>query len=85
LALVLGFVVVVLFNPLHVLPLGFVNAALAVDTLLLAIAMSALDPSTRMTAVREAGVRPWLLAALLAVWLVGGGALVNDIVQSAFG
>lgn len=72
-----GFIGVVLFNSLHLLPRAAVDAALFLDTLVLAMAMAALGLSTRTAAVREAGAKPLLLAALVAVWLIAGGALVS--------
>ncbi|WP_234196538.1 YeiH family protein [Pseudacidovorax sp. NFM-22] len=75
-----GFVAVVLFNSLHWLPEGAVQAANALDNLLLAMAMGALGFTTRLGAIRQAGPRPLLLAALLALWLVVGGAVVSRLV-----
>jgi uncharacterized integral membrane protein (TIGR00698 family) len=78
----LGFIAVVLFNSLHLLPAGLVQNLLDLDTFLLAAAMAALGAGTRLPALRQAGIRPLLLAALLFVWLVGGGMLVNDAVHA---
>jgi uncharacterized integral membrane protein (TIGR00698 family) len=55
--------------------------ALNVDTVLLAMAMAALGLSTHLTAIRQAGAKPLLLALALFVWLVAGGALINHLVQ----
>ncbi|MBP6893948.1 MAG: YeiH family protein [Pseudacidovorax sp.] len=75
-----GFVAVVLFNSLHWLPAGAVQAANALDNLLLAMAMGALGFTTRLGAIRQAGPRPLLLAAVLALWLVVGGAVISRLV-----
>ncbi|HET7063768.1 MAG TPA: YeiH family protein [Rudaea sp.] len=76
----LGFVGVVIFNTLSILPQNVVDAAISLDTFLLAMAMSALGLTTHFSAIRNAGARPLILAALLLVWLVVGGALVNHFV-----
>ena len=48
-----------------------------VCTALLAMAMAALGLTTYASALRQAGPRPMLLAALLFGWLLGGGMLIN--------
>ncbi|MDR3418106.1 MAG: YeiH family protein [Nevskia sp.] len=75
-----GFVGVVAFNSLALLPAPVIAAATAVDTFLLAMAMAALGLTTHFSAIRKAGIRPLLLGAILFGWLVGGGALINDLV-----
>ena len=80
-----GFVAVVLFNSLRLLPPGVVAVATDIDTVLLAMAMAALGLSTHLAAIRKAGVRPLLLALILFVWLVIGGALINRWVPALLG
>lgn len=46
------------------------------DTFLLTMAMSALGAETSIAKFRQAGPKPFLLAALLFVWLIGGGYLL---------
>lgn len=75
-----GFVAMAAFNSLGLLPPSWHQALLALDQLLLAMAMAALGLSTHASALRRAGTRPLLLAALLFGWLVLGGALVNGVV-----
>ena len=48
----LGFVAVTAFNSLKLLPRSFIEAAVRVDTLLLAMAMAALGLGTRWSAIR---------------------------------
>jgi len=73
----IGFVAVVLFNSLALLP-NAVRAALTdIDTVMLAMAMAALGLSTPVSALRQAGIKPMLLALILFIWLVVGGALIN--------
>ncbi len=71
------FVAATALNSAGILPATLVQALLAADTLLLAAAMAALGLSTHLSAVRQAGWRPLLLAALLFIWLIGGGAMLN--------
>ena len=53
-----------------------------IDTLFLAMAMAALGLTTHISAIRKAGVKPLVLAAILFAWLIGGGALINHVVTS---
>jgi len=78
----LGFVAVAGLNSLALLPPTAVAAALDADTLLLATAMAALGLTTRFSALRQAGIRPLGLAALLFAWLVLGGAGINAAVNA---
>ncbi|KRG86908.1 membrane protein [Stenotrophomonas daejeonensis] len=72
-----GFIGMVAFNSLRLLPAPLVEALVGLDTALLAMAMAALGLTTRASALRRAGPRPMLLAALLFAWLLGGGMLIN--------
>lgn len=80
-----GFIAVVAFNSLRLLPPGVVAVATDIDTVLLAMAMAALGLSTQLAAIRKAGVRPLLLALILFAWLVIGGALINHWVPALLG
>ncbi|RCW63232.1 YeiH family protein [Pseudorhodoferax soli] len=77
-----GFVAVVLFNSLRLLPAAANDVINVVDTALLAMAMAALGVSTRVGAIRQAGAKPLVLALILFAWLVIGGAFVNHWVMS---
>lgn len=79
-----GFLAIVLFNSLGWLSAPELAAIGQIDLALLAMAMAALGLTTRLAAVRAAGIRPLLLAALLFVWLVFGGATINRLVSAAF-
>ena len=78
----LAFVAMILFNSLALLPRAWVAVAVDLDTFLLAMAMGALGLTTHLSAIRRAGAQPLLLGALLFVWLVAGGALVNHLMAS---
>jgi len=73
----LWFLVVVGLNSTPLIPQAVVPAVLLLDEWLLATAMFALGLTTHVHAIRRAGVRPLALAALLALWLIFGGLLVN--------
>lgn len=75
-----AFVAVVAVNSFVPLPRAAVATAIDVDTFLLAMAMGALGLTTHLSAIRKAGIKPLLLGAVLFVWLVGGGALINSLV-----
>jgi uncharacterized integral membrane protein (TIGR00698 family) len=74
-----GFIAVVVLNSFIHLPAQVASGVNAFDTLLLAVAMAALGLTTHVGAIRQAGAKPLLLAALLFTWLVVGGAAVNAL------
>ncbi|WP_434030743.1 YeiH family protein [[Pseudomonas] boreopolis] len=80
-----GFVGVVGLGSLHWLPAPLVQAANALDTVLLAMAMAALGLTTHVSALRQAGPRPLFLAGLLFAWLLLGGLAINLGVRGLFG
>ena len=67
-------------NSLRLLPAGLVDAILQLDTVLLAMAMAALGLRTHVGAIRQAGIKPILLASVLFLFLVVGGYLINRLV-----
>lgn len=80
-----GFIAVVLFNSLQLLPAKATAVITDIDTVLLAMAMAALGLATHFSAIRKAGVKPLVLASILFVWLVVGGALINHWVPVLLG
>ncbi|MGM3174232.1 YeiH family protein [Dickeya lacustris] len=81
----LGFVMMSGVNSLHWLPTPVVEKIIELDNILLTMAMIALGIATRISMLRQAGIKPLLLAGLLFLWLVGGGALINLAVQHLLG
>jgi len=79
-----AFIAVAGFNSLHWLPAQAVQALLVLDNLVLTMAMAALGLTTHVSAIRQAGTRPLMLAALLFAWLLLGGALINGLVMWLF-
>lgn len=76
------FIAVVIVNSFSLLAKPAIDIALNLDTLLLAMAMAGLGLTTHVSAVRKAGVKPMLLAAILFAWLIAGGALINSVVAN---
>jgi uncharacterized membrane protein YadS len=71
-------------HSLHVLPDAAVNWIVQVDTVLLAMAMAALGLRTHVGAIRQAGLKPILLASVLFVFLMTGGYVINRAVMMFF-
>jgi uncharacterized integral membrane protein (TIGR00698 family) len=78
-----GFIGMVLFNSLGLLPQNVRIALVDVDTFILAMAMAALGLTTHVSAIRAAGVKPLLLGGALFAWLILGGGLINALVAHA--
>lgn len=67
------FLVVIGFNSFNLLPVALVEWINQFDTFLLTMAMTALGAETSFDKFKKAGAKPFLLAAILFVWLIGGG------------
>ncbi len=67
------FLVVIGFNSLGILSADCVEWINNLDTFFLTMAMAALGAETSFDKFKKAGFKPFLLAALLYCWLVGGG------------
>ena len=67
------FLVVIGFNSLNLLPSSAVSVITTIDTFLLTMAMTALGAETSIDKFKKAGAKPFLLAAILYAWLIGGG------------
>ncbi|MCD6026547.1 MAG: YeiH family putative sulfate export transporter [Solimicrobium sp.] len=74
------FIAMTVLNSTQILPAQLVKVVVHIDTLLLAMAMAALGLTTHLSAVRKSGVKPLLLALILFIWLIVGGALINRFV-----
>lgn len=67
------FLVVIGFNSLDLLPESIVDWINQLDTFLLTMSMAALGAETSFDKFKKAGIKPFLLAAILYCWLIGGG------------
>ena len=56
-----------------------------IDTFMLTMAMTALGAETSLDKFKQAGAKPFLLAGLLYVWLVGGGYLLAKYLVPVLG
>lgn len=61
----------------QLLPAAVVTELVRLDGILLAMAMAALGLHTQATAIRQAGLRPMLLAGMLFLFLLTGGYAIN--------
>ncbi len=75
-----GFLAVIGFNSFGLLPGAVVEWINAFDTFLLTMAMSALGAETSFAAFRKAGAKPFVLAAILYVWLLVAGYLLAKLI-----
>jgi len=69
----LGFLGVVGFNSLHLLPASWVMVLQHIDQFLLTMAMTALGMETNFDKLKGVGIKPFILAAILFIWLTVGG------------
>ena len=69
----LWFLAVIGFNSLNLLPESVVAGIKQADVFLLTMAMTALGVETGFEKFRKAGLKPFLLAGALFLWLVFGG------------
>lgn len=67
------FLLVICFNSLDLLPTSVVSFITTLDTFLLTMAMTALGAETSIEKFKKAGFKPFLLAAIIYCWLIGGG------------
>jgi len=81
----LGFVAVTALNSLFAVPAQVASVVTGFDTFVLAMAMAALGLTTHVSAIRRAGVKPLVLAAILFAWLIAGGVAINAGVAALVG
>ena len=55
----------------------FEQAMIMLDDILLTMAMFALGLTTHLSAIKQAGVKPLILGAIMFGWLVVGGGIIN--------
>ena len=79
------FLVVIAFNSFDLLPAGLVDFINTFDTLLLTMAMTALGAETSIDKFRKAGFKPFVLAFILFIWLMGGGYCLAKYVVPMLG
>lgn len=78
------FLAVICFNSLNLLPEGVVSFINILCTFLLTMAMTALGAETSIEKFKKAGAKPFALAAILFVWLIGAGYLMAKYLVPLF-
>ena len=79
------FLVVIAFNSFSLLPTAVVDFINTFDTFLLTMAMTALGAETSIDKFRKAGFKPFVLAFILFIWLMGGGYCLAKYVVPMLG
>ena len=59
---------------------GFTEHMIDLDNILLTMAMFALGLTTHFSAIKQAGIKPLILAAVMFFWLILGGAMINVLI-----
>ncbi|WP_019673058.1 YeiH family protein [Psychrobacter lutiphocae] len=59
----------------------FTGLMIDLDNLLLTMAMFALGLTTHLSAIKQASVKPLILASIMFIWLIVGGAMINIVVS----
>ena len=78
------FLVVIGFNSLNLLPQSVIDVINWICTFLLTMAMAALGAETSIDKFKKAGAKPFVLAALLYVWLLAGGWALSKCLAPLF-
>ncbi|MEJ6551172.1 YeiH family protein [Psychrobacter pacificensis] len=71
------FILVVLLHTWIPMFDGFEQSMVMLDDVMLTMAMFALGLTTHMSAIKQAGVKPLILGAVMFGWLILGGGLIN--------
>ncbi|WP_296238257.1 YeiH family protein [Psychrobacter sp. UBA5136] len=71
------FILVVLLHTWVPMTANFEHSMIMLDDVLLTMAMFALGLTTHMSAIKQAGVKPLILGAIMFAWLLIGGGLIN--------
>lgn len=80
-----GFILVAAFNSVVKLPAEMISMINNFDTFVLAMSMAALGLTTHVSVIKQAGIKPLILAGAIFVWLVIGGWIINNIVLHFLG
>ncbi len=71
------FILVVLLHTWVPMTASFERSMVILDDVLLTMAMFALGLTTHLSAIKQAGVKPLILGAIMFAWLIVGGGLIN--------
>lgn len=78
------FIIIAYINSFHLLPQILVQSIITLDTILLSMAMAALGLTIHISSIRQAGIKPLVMALCLFGWLTIGGLFINSSMQSIF-
>ena len=76
------FIAIVLVHTWLPMSKGFEQSMVMLDDVLLTMAMFALGLTTHLSAIKQAGVKPLILGAIMFGWLILGGGLINISISS---
>ena len=71
------FILIVLLHTWIPMSVGFEHSMVLFDDMLLTMAMFALGLATHISAIKQAGIKPLILGAIMFLWLIVGGGLIN--------
>ena len=71
------FIAIVLLHTWVPMTASFERSMVMLDDVLLTMAMFALGLTTHLSAIKQAGVKPLILGAIMFTWLIVGGGLIN--------
>lgn len=71
------FIAIVLLHTWVPMTASFERSMVMLDDVLLTMAMFALGLTTHLGAIKQAGVKPLILGAIMFTWLIVGGGLIN--------
>ena len=71
------FIAIVLLHTWVPMTASFERSMVMLDDVLLTMAMFALGLTTHLGAIKQAGVKPLILGAIMFAWLIIGGGLIN--------
>ncbi|PWK08893.1 putative integral membrane protein (TIGR00698 family) [Psychrobacter immobilis] len=71
------FIAIVLLHTWVPMSASFERSMVMLDDVLLTMAMFALGLTTHLGAIKQAGVKPLILGAIMFAWLIVGGGLIN--------
>lgn len=79
----IGFLGIICFNSLNLLPASLLSFINDFDTFLLTMAMTALGAETSIDKFKKAGIKPFILASILYIWLIAGGYFLVKYIAPA--
>ena len=71
------FIAIVLLHTWVPMTASFERSMVMLDDVLLTMAMFALGLTTHLSAIKQAGVKPLILGAMMFAWLIVGGGFIN--------